>query len=372
MACGLVLVLFVLGWGLSAIPARAQEPPANRAALVIFHGNGIAESRCVSFTEAQLDGYQFLVRSELALSIEQSSMGATVCSIGGVGCAFPQESCFCQCMGAQCTYWQYWTMDDGAWAYSNTGASNSVVSAGDTIAWVWAEGSASSSGQPPPLVRFDIICAVPTAAPTATPTETATAAPLPTETPTETPTATPTATPTPQPALMPAPTLTPLSTWTPAPTLTPAPVLVAPPTIVPAAVTAPSVAAIPEAGEVMLPIVAVADITVAEPPVVTEAVQLATTLDSLPAATTAFLTPDALVTPAQFAPVPLVAPTITPLPPATPIPPLLAESGFARAAQAREARYTFMLIGGAALSMLGIVTFIVGMLCLLFVLGRPR
>jgi hypothetical protein len=75
-----------------------------------------------------------LARSGLELSIEANSMGATLCQIDGEGCAYPQQSCFCQCTGKSCLYWSYWKLVDGEWVYSNAGAGNTQVQDGQVDA----------------------------------------------------------------------------------------------------------------------------------------------------------------------------------------------------------------------------------------------
>jgi hypothetical protein len=101
-------------------------------------------------------------------------MGAAICSIEGTGC--PVEECL-TC--AQPSYWAYWHLIDGKWTYSRVGASAYTVRDGDVEGWAWG------SGEPPPLVPFDQICASPPATDTPPP---ATATPLP---PTHTPPPTP-------------------------------------------------------------------------------------------------------------------------------------------------------------------------------------
>ena len=95
-------------------------------------------------------------------------MGITVCQVEGVGCSYPVDPCFCQCMsGDTCAYWNYFFRDPGEsdWSYSALGALLREVEAGSVEAWVWGD------GQTPPAddLTFAAICTQPTAVPTEPP-----------------------------------------------------------------------------------------------------------------------------------------------------------------------------------------------------------
>lgn len=230
---GLLLAALLAGWmclsSLQAAPAfpvlLAQEDDEasqqesqqgqNQAGLLVLHGDGSVQSRCVSFSESQISGEELLRRSGLAMVTETTSMGATICSLDGEGCAYPSQSCFCQCQGSPCIYWSYWLRQDAnAWEYSNMGATGSVILPGMVAGWRWGEADPAASSSMPGLTVADI-CVAPTATPTQVPTETHTPTEFPTATPTDTPTETPTETPTV------APIETPTETYTAAPTATP-------------------------------------------------------------------------------------------------------------------------------------------------------
>lgn len=146
----------VVVWILAVSPARAQEE--SHAGLVIVHGDGRVTQQCVAFAETTISGYELLKRAGPAMSVEAGAIGATICSIDGEGCAFPQESCFCQCQGSPCTYWSYWRQSAAGWQYQNLGAANTKVRAGDVEAWHWATGTPNDAEKPPDLT-FDAICA---------------------------------------------------------------------------------------------------------------------------------------------------------------------------------------------------------------------
>lgn len=143
---------------LFAAPVAAQEE--NRAGLVIVHGDGSVATQCIAFTEESISGAELLTRSQLDLSMEASSMGATICRIDGEGCNFPTESCFCQCQGSPCIYWSYWRLTEGEWRYSNIGAGNALVRAGDVDGWRWGAGTVDKA-ESPPAITFEEICVEP-------------------------------------------------------------------------------------------------------------------------------------------------------------------------------------------------------------------
>ncbi len=153
-AWALLLTLPLLVAGLSQrAPAQAQSP--NRAALVVHFG-GTTVSRCVSFDEPEISGYDVLTRSGLGITASFDATGAAICAIEATGC--PVESCL---LCAAPDYWAYWRWDGGQWVYSQLGANATTVRHGAIEGWSWGRGS------PPPMIAFDEICAPPS--PTATP-----------------------------------------------------------------------------------------------------------------------------------------------------------------------------------------------------------
>jgi hypothetical protein len=159
----LLLVISSLVW-----TATADEP--NRAGLVVQFGDGRVETRCVSFEGEQIMGDDLLALSGLDFVVDPSSgMGVTVCQIGGEGCLYPAEPCFCQCMGGgDCTYWNYFFRDPGPadWTYSALGAGLHKTKPGSVEGWVWSDGH----NPPAEEITFEVICAPPTPDPTDLPT----------------------------------------------------------------------------------------------------------------------------------------------------------------------------------------------------------
>lgn len=158
----------------------------NRVALVVDYGNSQVATRCVSFSEDHISGFEALERTGLPVETDFQTGGAAVCRIDDQGC--PANDCFCSCRGGgDCIYWSYWHLNNGAWNYSAAGSGLYEVRDGAVEGWVWGLGSITQAS-PPPLVSFGDICVD---APANTPTSTIT--PSPTFTPIFLPTAQPTA-----------------------------------------------------------------------------------------------------------------------------------------------------------------------------------
>ncbi len=161
----LLLTLLLIG---GARPALAQE--IAQAGLVIVTGSGEPATYCVDIDpDETISGNELLQRAGVKVIADQNAMGATICSLNGTGCAFPAQSCFCQCEGTPCTYWSYWRQDEaGAWQYATAGAANTRISAGTVEGWVWGEGTTSTALAPAALTLADI-CAGPESAATIAP-----------------------------------------------------------------------------------------------------------------------------------------------------------------------------------------------------------
>ncbi len=131
--------------------SEPQTTPEHRAALVVRFDDETVASRCVSFTEAEISGYDLLARSGLDVVATFNDMGAAVCKIEETGC--PEDNCFCE---SPSTYWAYWHLEDEAWAMAQSGASDYQVSDGDVEGWSWG-------ADEPPVITFDEICTQPPA-----------------------------------------------------------------------------------------------------------------------------------------------------------------------------------------------------------------
>jgi hypothetical protein len=147
-AIGLCLAAMVL-LALSGVQiSRAQAN--NRVALVVQFGDGSTVTRCVEFGEAEISGHDALARSGLAIEADYTNLGAAICKIEGTGC--PASECL-TC--AAPSYWSYWHLKDSGWIYAPQGSSNYALHDGDVEGWRWG------TGDPPPVIAFDQVCAPP-------------------------------------------------------------------------------------------------------------------------------------------------------------------------------------------------------------------
>ena len=161
----LLALLLLLTVSLAARPplqVGAQE--RNRAGLIVDFGEGRVFTACIRFAEDELSGVDLLRRAGLDLLVEYSSIGQAVCKIEDVGCAFPGQHCFCDCLRVPCAYWSYWYRDGDSWIYSGMGGSDRRVGDGGVDAWVWGDGS-----RQPPELDLASLCAAPPEEDTPTP-----------------------------------------------------------------------------------------------------------------------------------------------------------------------------------------------------------
>ena len=117
----------------------AAEEALHHAAVVIVFPTG-TDTYCVPFDEEELSGAELLQRTGLPLVLSGfGGLGSGLCRIDDVGCSDPGD-CFCQCRGADCSYWTYYQLDGAEWRIQNIGASQRDVHDGDVDGWVWGDG----------------------------------------------------------------------------------------------------------------------------------------------------------------------------------------------------------------------------------------
>ena len=150
----LIVVLVVTVFAFSVTSARAD----GEAGLVIQNGDATT-TYCVPFKGDSITGADLL--SAAGLGYEQFGGAArTVCSIGGTGCsnAASFEGCFCQCQGANCTYWAFFTQKHGeGWVYASLAFNLLRAKDGDVQGWKWGRGSPNNAPAPN-AVTFENIC----------------------------------------------------------------------------------------------------------------------------------------------------------------------------------------------------------------------
>lgn len=186
------------------LPAQTQGQTTNRAGIVVKFSDGRVQTSCVSFQTESISGLDLLQRTGLDVIAQSSGGNAAVCKIGGDGCAFPAEPCFCKFGGGQQgQYWAYWRLNGSAWQYAAQGASSTRVTNGDVDGWAYGNGNVQS-GASPPVTTFDQICPVAQPEPVQPePEPTDKPAPEPTAQPAPEPTASPTLAPTARPTIAP-------------------------------------------------------------------------------------------------------------------------------------------------------------------------
>jgi len=146
-------VIVLLG-GVVAFQSDNTKP--NQAAVVVRFEDDHVESRCVSFEEQQISGFDLLERSQFQIAAQVEGTGIMACQIDGTGC--PTGDCFCQCKGGdECVYWSYWRHGEDGWRYSQLGAGTAIVRDGTVDGWSWGPGSLVYAVQPPE-VTFDEVC----------------------------------------------------------------------------------------------------------------------------------------------------------------------------------------------------------------------
>lgn len=150
----LILLVLSVPLGVSAQDGGSEI----QVGVVIQGADAQSQTYCVTLDEDAATGMQALQAAGAALIVEHSARGAIVCQIDATGCAFPDEHCFCQCMGGgPCAYWAYFHLGEaGNWQYSVQGAESYTLAHGDVEGWWWRD-SANPDARLP-AITFDAIC----------------------------------------------------------------------------------------------------------------------------------------------------------------------------------------------------------------------
>lgn len=145
-------------------PALAQDgvstaTPGQARAAVVIQAHGKADTYCVELPANSATGLQALQATGRDLNVMAGPLGAAVCRLDDLGCAYPSEHCFCQCQGATCRYWAYFFLNDaGAWQYSGMGMAGRPLKDGAVEGWLWTDGSNQTPTGSLPAVTFESIC----------------------------------------------------------------------------------------------------------------------------------------------------------------------------------------------------------------------
>lgn len=115
----------------------AQDQSPVRVGLIVMGLQEGMATACIVLDKENPTSYDVLLASGLEISASVGTMGSAVCKIDNIGCAYPGESCFCQCSGSRCSYWAYYYREEDTWRYSQVGASSKPVKSGDVDLWLW-------------------------------------------------------------------------------------------------------------------------------------------------------------------------------------------------------------------------------------------
>ena len=130
-------------------PAHAA---VHRAGLLIEHSGGRLVTRCVTFMEEQISGFQLIQRSGISYQAQSyGSMGEAICQLDGEPTPVPAN-----CLGTG-PYWQYLHRAGTRWVPSQLGASGWMLHEGDMDGWHYTDGA----GQSLPGLTLDQVCAPP-------------------------------------------------------------------------------------------------------------------------------------------------------------------------------------------------------------------
>jgi hypothetical protein len=128
------------------------------AGVVVQDGDEV-KTFCVPFKGDSIGGDALLEATGLP-SGQFGGSARTVCSIENVGCfkSGSFEDCFCQCQGATCTYWAFFTRSHGSrWVYASLAFNLTRAKDGDLQGWKWGKGGPQSAPAPND-VTFEQVC----------------------------------------------------------------------------------------------------------------------------------------------------------------------------------------------------------------------
>lgn len=133
----LLFVMAAVLIGTTIAPTPAVADGFGRAGVVVVHGDGSVQTRCVALDQAEINGYKLLKRSTFAYRIAQFGFGRAVCWLDGQGVKTTKpDHCFDNPKGKS---WSYWISDKGdtATAESGVGFEERAVAKGSVDYWIW-------------------------------------------------------------------------------------------------------------------------------------------------------------------------------------------------------------------------------------------
>jgi hypothetical protein len=121
-------ILVAAGTLALSLPVQAQD--SGEGVVIVQLDDQQSRVRTIAFTPP-ISGITALELTGLEVITAETSFGAAVCSIEGVGC--PAEDCFCDDQ----QFWAYSAWDGSAWQPYEVGAGTSAVRAGAVEGWRW-------------------------------------------------------------------------------------------------------------------------------------------------------------------------------------------------------------------------------------------
>lgn len=146
--------------GLAIVAAWPAAARADGEVGLVVENAGVATTYCIAYSGDGITGEELVRRAGYSIEQFGGSGGRTVCAIGETGCkdASSFSSCFCQCQGANCVYWAFFTREYGKnWVYSALAFNLVKADDGDVHGWRWGAGGPNSAPAPVDLT-FEQVC----------------------------------------------------------------------------------------------------------------------------------------------------------------------------------------------------------------------
>lgn len=150
----------LLAWILLVAVGFATTARADGEAGLVIQEGGEVTTFCVAFSGDGITGQDLLKKAGIGVDAFGGGSGLAVCSLGNTGCKDSGSftSCFCQCQGGDCTYWAFFTRQNGKnWVYSSMAFNLLKATDGDVHGWKWGKGAANSAPAPQDIA-FSQIC----------------------------------------------------------------------------------------------------------------------------------------------------------------------------------------------------------------------
>jgi len=146
-----------LGSAAAFLLGHPVHAAVHRAGLAIEHASGRLVTRCVTFMEDQLSGFDLVQRSGVPYRAQTyGSLGQAICQLDGEPSPVPGN-----CLGTGQS-WVYEHRTATGWVQSQIGASGWMLHDGDMDGWRYAGGAAQTL----PALTLAQVCAAPVARPT--------------------------------------------------------------------------------------------------------------------------------------------------------------------------------------------------------------